>query len=292
MKEGKKKHFRGFGEQLTSTISVAMVLLILGIVASLGAVTRSITDTIRQNLGFTIVMAENVDEAHVQQLKQRFTSAPYVASYTYMSSDDILKQEESLADFDIMEAVGVNPYQAEFGVRVKSEYANSDSIARIVSPIEQMECVESAIVHTDMVDDVNSNIKAISLVLFAVALALAVISFVLINNTVKLAIYSNRFILNTMQLVGATAAFIRRPILLRNIVNGVIAALLAIALLCGVRYFIASDPQAAAEIGEALPWEHLAVIFGCMILCGMILCGVAAYFATNKYLRRNYDDLF
>lgn len=292
MENRKKKNRAGIGKQITATVSVALVLLILGIVGSLAIATRSITDNIKENLGFTLIIDESATEPQIDQLKQRFTSAPYVASYSYMSADDILQQEETVVGFDIDEVIGVNPYQPEFNVKVKSQFANADSLKAITGELAALPQVDHPVVHTEMVNDINSNIRAVSMVLVAIAAALLIISFVLINNTVRLTIYSHRFILYTMQLVGATAAFIRRPIIWRNIVCGIIAALLAIAMLVGIRFLIDSDPQTKGEIGTALPWGDLAIIFAGMVALGVIICGLASYLATNKYLRQDYDDLF
>lgn len=292
MSKKKKKLFSGLGKQITATVSVALVLLILGIVGALAIATGRITDNIKENLGFTLVLDDNIAESDVNSLKQRFTTADYVASYSYLSREEILRQEEELVGFDIESTVGANPYQPEFNIKVKAAWANGDSIDKAVASLSELDGVDHAVTHTEMVDDINRNIRAISMVLLAVAVALLVISFVLINNTVRLTIYSRRFLLHTMQLVGATEGFIRKPILLRNMVSGLIAAVIAIGLLTGIFFLINSDPQTSQEIGRALPAADIAVIFAGMIVAGLLICGLAAWFATNKYLRQDYDDLF
>ncbi len=290
----KKKHnlFSGFGKQITATVSVALVLLILGIVGTLAIATGRITDNIKENLGFTLVLDDNIAENEINKLKQQFTTADYVASYSFLSREDILKQEEELVGFDIESVVGTNPYQPEFNIKVKAEYANSDSISKAVDLLEKFDGVDHAVTHIKLVDDINRNINNVSMVLLAIALALLVISFVLINNTVRLTIYSRRFLLHTMQLVGATESFIRRPILWRNMLSGLIASIIAMGLLWGIILFVKSDPQTALELAKALLPVDLLMIFGGMLITGLLICCVAAWLATNKYLRQNYDDLF
>lgn len=287
-----KPKISSIGRQLTSTVSVSLVLLILGIVGTLGIATRSITDDIKENLGFTVVLTEKASDTHVNKLKQTFSTAPYVASYSFLSAGDILRQEEEMLGFDIMETLGVNPYLPEFDVKVKAGYANADSLTAITAGIEPLDYVAEAPVHTQMVDDINANINAVSLILLAVAVALLVISFVLINNTVRLTIYSRRFLLNTMQLVGATPGFIRRPIVMQSIVSGIAAALLAMLMLSGLFWLVNSDVRTAQELAGAVGVSHIVLIFSGMLAAGIIICGTAAFFATNKYLRQSYDDLF
>ena len=289
MEKKKTSIFSTLSKQLTATVSVALVLLILGLVGSLAVATRSVTDTIKENLGFNLIMADSLPDAEINAFKQRFNSAPYVASYDYFSADEILRQEEAEIGEDIVEVIGVNPYQPEFNVRVKADYASVDSIAAITAAFDNMSQVSKVAVHTEMVRDINTNIRALSLILIAVAAALLLISFVLINNTVRLTIYSRRFLLHTMRLVGATAGFIRRPIIVTNIVNGVVAGALAIVALCAIRYYAVSI---GPDVEMALPWSDMTLIFAAMIVLGVIICGLASLFATNKYLRQNYDDLF
>lgn len=278
-----------FGKHLTSTVSVGMVLLILGIVGCAAFATGNITRHIRENLGFNMVMKMDADLTRINDMKKRLTASDFVASYDYMSPEEILEQENAYLGSDVEELLGTNPYQPEFNVRVKAQYASVDSLDKIISPLRNIDSVEEITVHTEMVESVNSNIGTLSLVLIALAGALLVISFVLINNTVRLTIYSARFLLHTMQLVGATNAFIRRPIIIGNILNGILAAVVAILLLCLLRvYAVSIDP----DLALALPWSDLIYVFLGVVAGGIIICGTASWIATNKYLRQSYDDMF
>ncbi len=285
----KRTSLMSFGKHLTSTVSVGMVLLILGIVGSAAFAAGNITRHIRENLGFNMVMRINADMTQINDMKRRLTSSDFVASYDYMSPEEILEQENAYLGSDIVELIGGNPYQPEFSVRVKAQYASVDSLEKITAPLRMSDSVEEITVHTEMVESINSNIGSLSLVLIALAGALLIISFVLINNTVRLTIYSARFLLHTMKLVGATNAFIRRPIVIGNMLNGILAAAVAILLLCLLRvYAISIDP----DLALALPWSDLIWVFMGIVAGGILICGTASWIATNKYLRQKYDDMF
>lgn len=285
----KRTSLMSFGKHLTSTVSVGMVLLILGIVGCAAFAAGNITRHIRENLGFNMVMKMDADLTRINDMKKRLTASDFVASYDYMSPEEILEQENAYLGSDVEELLGTNPYQPEFNVKVKAQYASVDSLDKIIVPLRNIDSVEEITVHTEMVESVNSNIGTLSLVLIALAGALLVISFVLINNTVRLTIYSARFLLHTMQLVGATNAFIRRPIIIGNILNGILAAVVAILLLCLLRvYAVSIDP----DLALALPWSDLIYVFLGVVAGGIIICGTASWIATNKYLRQSYDDMF
>lgn len=278
-----------FGKHITSTVSVGMVLLILGIVGSAAICVGNINRQIRENLGFSMVMTADADLTQINDMKSKLASSPFVSSYEYLAPDRILEQENEYLGSDIEELLGTNPYQPEFSVKVRAEYSSVDSLNSIVDRLQAVSSVEDVILRTDEVQSINSKIGSVSLILIVLAAALLVISFVLINNTVRLTIYSARFLLHTMRLVGATNGFIRRPIVVGNILNGVLAAVFAIVVLCVIRIY-AGDIN--PDIALALPWDSLIVVFAGVLAGGMLICGLASWIATNKYLRQSYDDMF
>lgn len=165
----KRTSLMSFGKHLTSTVSVGMVLLILGIVGCAAFAAGNITRHIRENLGFNMVMKMDADLTRINDMKKRLTASDFVASYDYMSPEEILEQENAYLGSDVEELLGTNPYQPEFNVRVKAQYASVDSLDKIISPLRNIDSVEEITVHTEMVESVNSNIGTLSLVLIALA---------------------------------------------------------------------------------------------------------------------------
>ena len=288
----KKKRHSGiptFSAQITSTISVSLVLLLIGIVAFLGIATHSITESIRENMGFDVILKEGTSERNVNKLKQFWTKAPYTSSVKYRSADDALREWQEETGEDLMALLGVNPFSPEFDIRVKSDYANIDSIGKIIAAVEKFPSVSEVSVHTDMIESINNNIRSISIILIIVAASLMLISFVLINNTVRLTVYSRRFLIHTMKLVGAKAGFIRRPFIINNVLNGTMASLIAMGLLTGILYYTQSVDRA---VMAAIDYETILCVFACLLVLGITICATAALMATNKYLRISYDDMF
>lgn len=278
-----------FSAQITSTISVALVLLVLGVVALIGIAARSITRDIKENMGFDIILADGVPEATVNSLKQQLSQSPFVSSFSYISATDALRQWQEDTGEDLTDVLDVNPFYGEFDIKVKEIYANVDSINAITTRLKANEAIGEINIHTEMVEAINRNIRSIATVLIVVAAALLLISFMLINNTVRLTIYSRRFTIHTMKLVGATPGFIRRPFLINNLIHGVVAAIIASALLAALIYYAHTLD---ASIAHAVTWEAAAWVFVGVLVAGMLICLVSALIATNKYLRLSYDDMF
>lgn len=290
MSKRRKSIISTFSAQITSTISVALVLLVLGIVAFMGVAAHHITTDIKENLGFVVMLDDNISESTINSLKQKWAKAPYVASQQFISAEEALQQESERMGEDILEMMaGVNPYQPEFEIKVKSQYATPDSIESITASLIGTPGITNIITDTTMADEINTTIHNMIIALGIIVLALLLISFVLINNSVRLTIYSKRFIIHTMKLVGATGGFIRRPFLINNIIHGFIASIIAIAIIASAFYYLRTIEY---SVSESISWIEAGVIFGGLSIIGIIICAISALFATNKYLRTSYDDMF
>lgn len=280
--------------QATAVFSVSMVLLILGIVALLTFATRSVADEVRSAVGYVVVVKEHVPEEAKQNLRQLIMSSPATAEASYASAEEVLTRWEALQPGDsmstgIIAAIGINPFSPEWEVKVKSQYASSDSLQLIVEPLRSHQAVDEIVVHHEMIDSINSTLATLTMALLIVGAALLLISLALINNTVRLSVYARRFTIYTMKLVGATPAYIRRPFVNTNIIGGAIAALFAFAILAMLLYYSRSlDPV----VTRYLTPESLIFTGVGMLAAGMLICGTAAWLSATKYIRTSYDDMF
>ncbi len=278
-----------FGSQLTAVVSVTLVLLILGILAIAGIAGSTGADMLKSNLGFIVKVERQAPETEINRLKQTMNTAPYVASYVFSSAEEIMAAESEYLGEDITSLIDINPYGAEFDVKVKPEYASVDSIEVISASFSGDSAVETVLTESTIAAAINSTLERVGLMLVIVAVALLVISIVLINNTVHLAVYSRRFVIHTMKLVGATGSFIRKPFVMAGAVNGVISAAIASVLLVGM---LAYGSKVDPLLASCFSVELCAVVIAGMAVAGVVICTLASLFATNRYLRANYDDMF
>lgn len=289
MNKIKRSRIAGWGDYVTSTISVTLVLFILGLVGFVNVSFSGINRQLKEKMGFTVVLADSVAPAAIDSLKLVCDNAPYVSSYRYLSAEDVMAEETSGEGADLVELLGVNPYAAMFEIKVAAAYADVDSISGIMSQWQQLPSVDETTANTEMIANINRNAGLINTILAIMAAALLLISFVLINNTVRLTVYSRRFLIHTMKLVGATGGFIRRPFLTVNAVQGVIAGVLASGFLA---LFVGWARSLDMGIEALVTWNVAFCEFGLLVVLGVAICVLAAIMATNRYLRKNYDEMF
>lgn len=284
----KKKH--GFlNMYLTSTISISLVLYLVGLLASMVLASKRITTQVKENMGFSIVLLDSADQNEVKRLGEVLQLAPFSRSVSYVSKEEALKEHIISLGEDPASFLGYNPLLASFEVKLKADYAVADSIASIESKIRAFPSVKRVIYHKDVLDLVDDNIATLSWFFVAVALILLVISVVLINNTIRLSVYSKRFLINTMKLVGATGWMIRGPFVRKHVVVGVFASLIALLLL-GVTFYYFWYSTSIFLLGT--DWISYAILSGIVLLVGLFISFAASYFAVGRYVRMRTDDLY
>lgn len=279
-----------FTTRATAVVSVALVLIIIGLGALAGLGARSAASSVRDSMGFVVILSDSATAGDISEIIDPIKERGALRKSRYSSAEKVLERwQRMLGDEDILRMAGVNPFHPELEVFLKGSYAHSDSIHLLADPILMMPAVEDVEVASHMMEKMTRTISTVRLILLITALALLLVSFVLIFNTVRLSVYAKRFLINTMQLVGATPSFVRRPFLTANLLNGFIAGVIASATLFGgYLYLTGVDSTVSAFIDLT----QMFSVCGLLIAIGMVICFIAAYFAANRYLRQSYDDLF
>ncbi len=291
MKHNKEIKISYWAAHLTTIVSVTLVLIIIGIIALVTVSAATETRRLRERLQVSVVMADNVGDSVAVNLAKEVATRPFALSVDVVTKDDALKNWKNDTGEDLEALFGVNPLSPEVAFTVKSDYASESALKKIENELKAMPGVESvALPDSTMVENMNRNIETFALVLGVIAVVMIIISFVLINNTVHLAVYARRFTIHTMQLVGATNGFIRRPFIINNMLSGLVSGLAASGIMAVA---LAAAPGGGfTDVASYISWETYGIVAAGMVAAGVLLCGIAAWIATTRYLRQDYEDLF
>jgi cell division transport system permease protein len=288
MNEKAHKHnFRNI--QLTSTISMSLVLFLVGLVCLLLFVARDVSTYVKENINLSLILNDNTGRPDEVRLQNYLLGSPYTKTVEYISKEAALKDHIANLGDDPQDFLGYNPLLASIEVKLKADYANNDSVNKIESKLKSFKFIKRVVYQKDMVSLVNENVKKMSLILIGLAAVLLFVSVALINNTIRLTLYSNRFLINTMKLVGATAWFIRRPYIIKSVINGIVAALISILLMAGVVAFV--KLQFGMTVTMIQPLTGFVVCF-IVIILGASLSAVSSYFAVGRYLKMDTNDMY
>jgi cell division transport system permease protein len=289
MTENKAGTGRLRASYITSIISIMLVLFMLGLLGLIILHGKKLSEYVRENISISVMLKDNAADDLVISYMQRLERTSYVKKAEFISREQAARELSNELGEDFVQFLGYNPLPASIDLQLRSGYANTDSIARIEKQLLRSNLVKEVVYQKSLIDQVNSNIRKISLVILSFSLILLFISVILINNTIKLSIYARRFLIRSMQLVGATETFIRLPFIKKSIVHGVIAALIAILLLIGA-LFLAR--QRIPEIIALQDVEQFTIFFAGILILGVLLSVFSTWIAVNKFLRMKIDSLY
>ena len=290
MKRRKKYAGNRRGVQLvTLCISTAMVLVLLGLVVFSVQTSRNLSQWVKENLTVTVMLSDDVSVNGAKLLCRDLYHRPYSRNIDYISKEQALKEQTEAMGSDPSEFLGVNPFPATLELQLKSDYANRDSLKWIAKELQKNPKITDVAYQVDLMDSVNRNLTKLNLLLLGLAVLLTFVSFSLINNTVRLSVYSRRFLIHTMKLVGASWGFIRKPFMNQALFVGVIAALIAIAVLGGLFYGLYYyEPN----IITVITWCELTITAVAVLLFGIIITAACSYISVNKFLRMSAGELY
>ncbi|MDD2528213.1 MAG: permease-like cell division protein FtsX [Lentimicrobiaceae bacterium] len=273
----------------TTIISISLVLFMLGLLGLIVLHANKLSDYVKENIGFSVIIKEEVKEPAIIEFQKKLDLQPYVKSTQYISKEQAAEDLTKDLGEDFVDFLGYNPLLATVDIHLKANYANNDSLVMIEQELIKNQVVKEVFYHKSLVELVNSNIRKISIVLLFFTLILLLISIALISNTIRLSVYSKRFIIKSMLLVGATQAFIRKPFLLKSLLHGLISAVIAVVLLAVVLYFSRS---ALPELVDLQDIDMFLTLFGMVTVLGLIITGISTLFAIRRYLRISNDKLY
>lgn len=279
------------GSYLISLMSIMLVLFVLSLFSSLVLFANKISDYIKENIGFEIVMKKGVKEKDIIEFQHVLDKKEYVKSTEYISQEEATRRLTEDLGEDILDWLGdvENPLLPSIDVRFNSEYANNDSIAKIEKWVMKNKNVKEVYFQKSLIHSIDKNVNKIAAVLLLVGAVLLIMAITLIGHTVRLSVYSKRFVVRSMQLVGATESFIIKPFLKSFVIQGVIGSVLSLALLSILLYRVMRD---VPELASLTGFGSFAVIYISVLVLGVLLTTLSTLFAMRKYLRADIDDLY
>lgn len=274
---------------LSTIIGITLVLYVLGLLGLVITEAKKISDYVKENIGFSIIMKDDVKEADIFQLQKTLDAASFAKQTEYITKEQAAEQLKKDLGEDFITFLGYNPLLPSIEVKLVAEYANNDSLQAIEKRLLKNESIKEVIYQKSLVHLVNENIKKLSFLLLAFGALFLFIAIVQINNTIRLAVYSKRFLIKSMQLVGATQGFIRKPFITKGIVQGIIAALLTICFLAGTLYWVQKGVPELINLREIDSYLYLFLF---ILIVGIIMSWVSTFFAVRKYLKIKTDYLY
>jgi len=274
---------------LTTIVSISLVLFMLGLLGILVLNSKKLSDHVRENIGFSIIMNQGVKEARIMELKKNLDAADFVKYTEYITPEEAAEELQKDLGEDFIDFLGYNPLLPSIDLRLNAQYANIDSLKVIETALLENSDIKEVYYQESLIEMINDNIKRMGFFILVFSGLLLIMATALISNTIRLSVYSKRFLIRTMQLVGATKSFIRTPFVLTGILHGLISALIASVALVGILYILM---QEVPELVSIKDFNSLAILFAFVVLAGVLITWLSNLSAVNKYLKAKPEDLY
>ncbi|MEC7877972.1 MAG: permease-like cell division protein FtsX [Bacteroidota bacterium] len=295
-KERKKIAKKTFGNFpfLSVIFSVSLSLLLLGIFSFFLLTSFQVKKVIQENTEVNIYLNKGISNAQVDQIKRTLFTKEYALSndentLSYVSSKQAAEDFSKEIGEDFIDFLGDNPLRDLIILKINSSFFELEKLSSIESDILSIPGVYEIDYSKEMINNINSNIRNISLVFIGIYLVLSLISFILINNTLRIALFSQRFLIRSMQLVGATSAYILKPFIYRGLLYGLLSGVIS-SISLYMLILLANDKINGFEMIVSI--DQLSIIFITLITTGILMVILSTYSSVNKYLKSSLDDLY
>ncbi len=291
MKDDKRLKRKVRNSYIVSTVSIALVLFLLGSVGYLMVAALNVADTLQSSIAVSVELKNGLSEEQRAEIEQKLSEEALVSTVSFLSKDEKIEDREFRKMFGstFEEVLEENPLFDSFELTLTSASADKELLDGFIAAVERIEGVDRVSYPARMAERLHATVGKIRLVLLLFGGALLIISLILVSNTIRLAIFSKRYLINTMKLVGATKWFIMRPFLGSSITQGVLAGLGAAALFALAVYGLNEtipELTTIAEIGK------IAIILGAMIAGGVVISGLFTLAALNKFVNMKSNKIY
>lgn len=280
---------KGKSAYFVPTISISLVLIVVGMLVFILLNARAISDHVKRNIGFAVIVKDNTNEVEIKRVQKILDTQPYVYTSKYVTKEQAAKSFKKEMGEDFERILGANPLLPSIEIKLNPAYANNDSLAMIEKGLARFDIIHEVYYQKSMIESINENIRRITILFLIVGAVLVLISFTLIRNMIHLAVYSQRLLIKTMQLVGATPFFICKPFVYGSMWRGFFGALIANLVLLAAIFFVQDN---VGNVINIMRRDVIVLMVAFVMLSGVLLSFFSAWFSVRRYLRRDLNDLY
>jgi len=280
-----RAHF--FGTLLTAFVigvTLALPAALDGVVRSFGTIGYSWEGAYQASL----FLRKSVDPARGQQLAVEIAQKPGVVSAHYISREQALAEFKAHSNYgSALDLLADNPLPAVIAVTPDRKLPR-DEVNALLAGLAKLPEVDMAKLDQKWLDRLYSLLAFVQRVVGVIAGLLAVSVILVIANTIRLDIENRREEILVLKQVGATSAFIRRPLLYLGFCYGLLGSLVAVGLVSAGMQLLTAPALQLIGLGSlpggmiGLDRRELAAIFA----VGIALGWATTFLTVGRQLRR------
>lgn len=270
------------GTRMISIITISLTLFTLGIVGLLQIAKIGLIKTTEEQVVYRLPFPENFSTSDINNAISKIRKEPYILSFSLITPDSMARLVSQKLGDNPVEVLGYNPFSSILNINIKNSYTDKDSICKVQERIRKIIPEVTLNYRKEQLNYIRSGIGKLSIVLEIIILLQLIVTFVQIGNTTKLIIHSKRMQIRTLSLVGASKSFIRRPVISRAVVDGLIGAILSLSLV-SIFIFIL-DNNMGISVYSLLSYKLLSILYLLILVISVAISYVSSFITANRYI--------
>ena len=263
-----------------ASISIAIVLFLLGLFFILFIHTQDIANLLKEKVN---IVVELEDGAAKDKLTEKLMANAMIVS----ESVKFIPREQGLSFMTSggdATYTGENPLRDLIVFNVKSTSYSDDNLEKIAEVLKAQSGVTSVFYENMILDQIRSNIRKVASVIFVLGIVFVFLATVIIKNTINLSMFADRAEIQTLERIGAKWGFIKMPYIKSSVLVGVrgyiIAGLMLAAMLVAVSLQF-------PDLWRSLNMFYLLLSFALLFAVAVLIPAVVSNAAANRYLSEN-----
>ncbi|TXD51576.1 MULTISPECIES: cell division protein FtsX [unclassified Polaribacter] len=274
---------------ISVVISIALVLFMVGVLGLVLLKSTSVANRVKEKVAMTLFIKDKVTQKQIKYFRESLLEEDFAKKVIYTSKAQAAKKYSEDIGEDFLKFLGENPLKNGIDIYLKADFVTPEKMEELEKRFIKNAFVADVSYDKPLINLLTKNIKRISFWLLVLSSFFGLVAMILINSSIRLSIYSKRFNIKTMQMVGATKGFIRKPFIWRSIKLGMVGAILALMGLAVVVYYLDKYIPSLNFLDDYLTLGYIA---GGVILSAFIITMISTFFATQRFLNLQTDELY
>jgi cell division transport system permease protein len=274
---------RNAGMQATAVGTVAITIILLGLFLFVRGALTELGGKLLDQIEVSAYLRSDVTPAQTAAIARFLKQDPHIATAQFVPKKQGLAELRTRTKGAIDTALLTeNPLPDKFRIKAR----DPDGVPAVAASVGRLSGVDNVVYGQKIVQRLLQLGAVLRRIGIGVIVVFFVVAGIIISNTIRLTVYARRREIAIMQLVGATSTYIRLPFICEGLLDGVIGALLAVALLAAAR--AALWPR----LLEALPWAQLTlvpvdvrVLAAQLVVVGAAIGVVGSWISVGRHLR-------
>lgn len=279
--------------RLVSIAGLTVSLFTLGLIALMRIGVYSLGQTVKEQITFSVDIPEPMaTQTQITALEDKLAKLPGVMNLSYINADSaasVVAHQIGQTREEMLGLLGYNPFSPMFQFQVHASSLAPDSLQRLEAQVAELGLSTKLSYQGDLLESVEYNRQRLEWIFWALLAIQLIFTFIQLNNTTRLGIYADRLKIRTLSLVGASSWFIRRPIVGRSLLDGLVSAILAIVVL-GI-FVVGLERWFDLPIAQSLDLKLLVLAAVGLSLVSMLSCSITALRASRKYIRMDGNKI-